>query len=547
MEWPCLESEYADSLYAALGSDDLAALAAGGDGTSPCTVSSFAAVLHQRVPTARRERENQLLLACARGHAMWVSILLDLGVDPCCTEAGDDADQSGSGWPALYFGLLHASRACLPPREAKLIVTNLLAAGADVNQVVEGKGYSAVYVAAQEGATGVLETLLAAGGSASLRCHKGYVALHVAAQYGHAESVSALLRASSDPLVLGGAAGASPIYLAAQNGHADAMVRLIAAGGNPHCAIEGGASPILSAAKNGHCEIVRILVDHGVNPDAPRDATTVAWRPSQIAAHGRDLEMIRTLMRTGSCLRSAPTDVPKSAADVLRDLHGIDVATLLGDELLGHSIAVQLCVAQLSSASTAQGDGARDDALPRGGLRRGRQVVVVSTGALGVVATDAAATDGFVQVLFDEPAAAQVPIAVPALNVRPLRAVAASAEERRAEGAASGASEERSAEGSAAPDWTWRDGRVVGYLPQTGEHQVALADRAGTVLWLRLHETRFRDWTALPRMRARDIALRGLVSLIGALPQGGEEERILGAHRAAREVVGGALWRFLLR
>ena len=85
------------------------------------------------------------------------------------------------------------------------------------------------------------------------------------------------------------------------------------------------------------------------------------------------------------------------------------------------------------------------------------------------------------------------------------------------------------------------------YLPQTGEHQVALADRAGTVLWLRLHETRFRDWTALPRMRARDIALRGLVSLIGALPQGGEEERILGAHRAAREVVGGALWRFLLR
>ena len=184
MDWPDLDGTCQPEAYAALGSDDLAALAAGEDGDSPCTVSSFAAVLHQRVPTARRERENQLLLACDRGHAMWVSILLDLGVDPCCTETADDAEQSGSGWPASYFGLLHASRACLPPREAKLIVTSLLAAGADVNQAVEGKGYSPVYVAAQEGATGVLETLLAAGGSPSLRCHKGYVALHVAAQYG---------------------------------------------------------------------------------------------------------------------------------------------------------------------------------------------------------------------------------------------------------------------------------------------------------------------------------------------------------------------------
>ena len=224
---------------------------------------------------------------------------------------------------------------------------------------------------------------------------------------GHAEAVSGLLRAGADPLVLGGAAGASPVYLSAQNGHADAMLRLLAAGGNPHCAIKGGASPILSAAKNGHCAVVRILVDHGVDPDAPRDATTVAWRPSQIAAHGRDLEMIRTLMRTGCDLLSAPADVPKSAADVLRDLHGIDVATLLGDELLGHSIAVrldavQLLLSALPIAARGEGDGAGEDALRRGGHRRGHQVVVVSTGAVGVVAADASATDRVVQVRFGE-------------------------------------------------------------------------------------------------------------------------------------------------
>ena len=111
-------------------------------------------------------------------------------------------------------------------------------------------------------------------------------------------------------------------------------------------------------------------------------------------------------------------------------------------------------------------------------------------------------------------------------------------------------------------DWTWRDGRIVRYLPQTGEHQVALADRAGTVLWLKLHTHLFRDWTALPRMRERDIALRGLVSLLGALPgeaDGGESgvetveagddstttSDVNSATKAARKVVGNALKRFL--
>jgi cytohesin len=143
---------------------------------------------------------------------MWVSILLDLGVNPNCVESGggarDDAlaveetsaeedggSGSGSGWPADYFGLLHAARRREPCYEA--IVASLLSAGADVNKQVAGKGYSAVYVAAQEGSTRILESLLAAGGDYTLRCHRGYVALHVAAQYGHADAVAALLRAVS--------------------------------------------------------------------------------------------------------------------------------------------------------------------------------------------------------------------------------------------------------------------------------------------------------------------------------------------------------------
>ena len=113
------------------------------------------------------------------------------------------------------------------------------------------------------------------------------------------------------------------MYLAAQNGHAAALLHLLAVGADPHHAITGGASPLLSAAKNRHVEIVRILIDHGVDPDVARDPATVAfsWRASQIAAHGNDLAVLRTLMCTGSNLRDASAEVPRTAADVLHDVH----------------------------------------------------------------------------------------------------------------------------------------------------------------------------------------------------------------------------------
>ena len=223
MEWPSLvhSTSFAAADFLALSSDDLALF---GNASEPSTdgvdgadgdgdlLSCFELVLKKRTAPTRRSRENQLLLACERGHAMWVSILLDLGVNPNCVESGggarDDAlaveetsaeedggSGSGSGWPADYFGLLHAARRREPCYEA--IVASLLSAGADVNKQVAGKGYSAIYVAAQEGSTRILESLLAAGGDYTLRCHRGYVALHVAAQYGHADAVAALLRAVS--------------------------------------------------------------------------------------------------------------------------------------------------------------------------------------------------------------------------------------------------------------------------------------------------------------------------------------------------------------
>lgn len=125
-------------------------------------------------------RTNALLSAASMGHTEVVSLLLNRGADV-------DAKNSW-GETALHLGVEVGSVD---------IVKNLLDHGADPNALVvddNGKGSrrTALFEAALQGHTEVIETLLTHGTNTQVKDDNGYSALEVATHYGFADIVSLL-------------------------------------------------------------------------------------------------------------------------------------------------------------------------------------------------------------------------------------------------------------------------------------------------------------------------------------------------------------------
>jgi len=149
------------------------------------------------------------------------------------------------------------------------------------------EGFSALYLAVQEGHIPVVNALIHAHADPSLPgCRDGVTPLCLAAGEGHLTALM-LLAARGACLNTPTAQGVSPLLIAAQNGHAEAVSFLMEKKASVDACTPGGDSPLVCAARNGHLEVARLLVEGGARRDCKgQGKRPVEW--VQLRVHDKE-------------------------------------------------------------------------------------------------------------------------------------------------------------------------------------------------------------------------------------------------------------------
>lgn len=120
------------------------------------------------------------------------------------------------------------------------------------------QGASALHIAVANGHTRAARTLMAAGGSPTLRGPKGMLAIHLAAAVGQPAAARVLLDAAPATASAVDDAGHTPLWIAANEGTAAVVGLLLEAA--PEAALAksplDGSLPLFAAARVGHQEVV---------------------------------------------------------------------------------------------------------------------------------------------------------------------------------------------------------------------------------------------------------------------------------------------------
>jgi hypothetical protein len=148
------------------------------------------------------------------------------------------------------------------------VVSQLLAAGADVNQAYKHSPYdngtTSLYAASMQGHSEVVGQLLAAGADANQANTDGSTPLWRASYGGCSEIVSQLLAAGAD-VNQADSDGSTPLYAASIQGHSEVVGQLLAAGADVNQADSDGSTPLWKASSHGHSEVVSQLLAAGAD------------------------------------------------------------------------------------------------------------------------------------------------------------------------------------------------------------------------------------------------------------------------------------------
>ena len=269
-----------------------------------------------------------LHIACERGHAVLATTLVDAGSDVIartrslhtpamlaathghtdCLRAllrsGLSADtvlcsHRANAWSALMYAASNGFDACVH------FILDSLGEGSSKAMVASDtnrEGSTALHLAARNGHTDVVATLLDAGFAINARSRCGRTPLLAAAAGGHEGTVSLLLERGADPL-LGDASGVTPLHECAQQGHVE-LVRLLLplsiASTTTNVADVAdiiGRSALHYAAVNGHAAVVAVLLGAGFAIDQPDDRGCTAL---YLAACGSHVDSMAVLLERGA-------------------------------------------------------------------------------------------------------------------------------------------------------------------------------------------------------------------------------------------------------
>ena len=116
----------------------------------------------------------------------------------------------------------------------------------------------ALWDAAWDGRTAVVELLLAAGADVDAKDEDGWTALHYAATRGHTAVVELLLAAGADVNAQSNAGGTA-LHYAAFYGHSAVVELLLAAGADVDAESKIGGTALQAAAAYGHATVVELI------------------------------------------------------------------------------------------------------------------------------------------------------------------------------------------------------------------------------------------------------------------------------------------------
>jgi beta-lactamase regulating signal transducer with metallopeptidase domain/ankyrin repeat protein len=187
-------------------------------------------------------------------------------------------------------------------------VSDLLAAGADVNAVIRGDG-SPLIGASRRGRMAAVRLLLDRGADPNLPVSGDGSPLIVAAGGGHLPVVQLLLDRGADPN-LGVEGDGNPIIMAARGGHIPVIELLLERGASIDQVVDGDENAVIQAAGAGQLATVKLLVSRGANVNTrvwviagwgTGGAVGGMWRtPLSMARLGGHDDVVQYLMSVGA-------------------------------------------------------------------------------------------------------------------------------------------------------------------------------------------------------------------------------------------------------
>jgi uncharacterized protein len=163
----------------------------------------------------------------------------------------------------------------------------MIKGGTDVNAPMPwaakggGRGYSALYAAAEKGHTSTVRLLLENGARPGTSpgpgsCCPGWTPLMIAAAERHAPTVAMLLNAGADPDAQNRLGPTAPMFAASYDEVEIVQALLDHAAKLDTVPTDGmGLTALMAAVRGGHLEVVTLLLDRGVNT-AIKDACGTA-------------------------------------------------------------------------------------------------------------------------------------------------------------------------------------------------------------------------------------------------------------------------------
>ena len=237
---------------------------------------------------ARVLSEAEMLMAGVQANRVDVVVyLLNKGLDPDTTVR--------NGYTALFVAAARGHTG---------IADLLLARGADVNKANDA-GWTALMEAALHDQDKMVKHLIKAGARLDISERvNGLTPLMVAAKGDRTGSVTAMLAAGADPKAADSKRGLSALHYAlasAKHSSAEIAAELLVLGADPEHKAKDGYTPLMSAVDSGKIAKISLVLSESVNVDAE---TADGRRALTLAAGNGHHAMVKRLFGAGAKLES---------------------------------------------------------------------------------------------------------------------------------------------------------------------------------------------------------------------------------------------------
>lgn len=211
---------------------------------------------------------------------------------------GANPDQKdGRGWTALNVAAFFGNAG---------VVVTLLTAKANIEATTAINRYTALHTAADSGHLAVVEPLLWKGADVTAVTGKGWTALNVATYAGHHDVVSSLLDRGANVHATTTKGGWTALHTAAERGSVPITLLLLKKGADTKAVTKKGLNALHCAAHAGHEQVVRTLLDQ--KADVYSTVESSGYTALHLAAEIADYGVLTVLLEGGADVLSQTKD-----------------------------------------------------------------------------------------------------------------------------------------------------------------------------------------------------------------------------------------------